>query len=61
MLRTLLQEHEELPRDITSLFASSLAKFDLSHVPQVGALARRLGVPQGPLQIWKPQFEVGEE
>lgn len=43
---------------MTSLFASSLYKLDLSLVPQVGQLRRQLGVQRGPLTIWKPQLEV---
>ncbi|GAB4818575.1 hypothetical protein N2152v2_005621 [Parachlorella kessleri] len=56
--RVCLQEHEELPRDITALFASSLFGLDLAHVPRVGALYRQLGEQRGALPIWKPQFEV---
>lgn len=36
------QEHGELPRDFTHLFADSLFKLDLSFVPQVAALRRQL-------------------
>ena len=36
------QEHGELPRDVTRLFADSLFKLDLSFVPQVAALRRQL-------------------
>ncbi|PRW50771.1 intraflagellar transport 52-like protein [Chlorella sorokiniana] len=40
--RVCLQEHGELPRDVTRLFAASLFKLDLSFVPQVAALRRQL-------------------
>lgn len=36
------QEHGELPRDVTRLFADSLFKLDLSFVPQVAALRSQL-------------------
>lgn len=36
------QEHGDLPRDVTRLFADSLFKLDLSFVPQVAALRRQL-------------------
>lgn len=35
MCLPLLQEHGDLPRDITRLFADSLFKLDMSFVPQV--------------------------
>ena len=57
------QEHPDLPRDVTRLFADSLFKLDTSHVPQVAALRRTLGVeralrPGGQLPLWRPPLDV---
>ncbi|KAL4443392.1 hypothetical protein ABPG75_011129 [Micractinium tetrahymenae] len=61
--RVCLQEHGDLPRDITRLFADSLFKLDMSFVPQVAALRRSLGA-EGALKrgcqlpLWRPPLEV---
>ncbi|EFN56850.1 hypothetical protein CHLNCDRAFT_51639 [Chlorella variabilis] len=57
-----LQEHDDLPRDITKLFADKLFKLDLSLIPQVAALRRAMGA-EGVLQrralpLWRPPLEV---
>ncbi|KAL4429204.1 hypothetical protein ABPG77_010183 [Micractinium sp. CCAP 211/92] len=61
--RVCLQEHGDLPKDITRLFADSLFKLDMSFVPQVAALRRSLGA-EGALKrgrhlpLWRPPLEV---
>lgn len=57
------QEHGELPRDVTRLFADKLFKLDLSFVPQVSSLRRQLlgggaAAAARRLPLWRPPLEV---
>ncbi|TMW69268.1 hypothetical protein Poli38472_001424 [Pythium oligandrum] len=57
-LRSCMQESEELPKDFTRLFDSSLFKFDTSLIPEAVALYKELGVKHEPLTLIPPQFEL---
>ncbi|KAJ0406383.1 hypothetical protein P43SY_006991 [Pythium insidiosum] len=57
-LRSCMQESEELPKDFTRLFDSTLFKFDTSLIPEAVALYKELGVKHEPLTLIPPQFEL---
>ena len=57
-LRSCLQEPEELPLDFTTLFDTSLFRFDTALIPEAIALYSALHVKHAPLQLIAPQFEV---
>jgi intraflagellar transport protein 52 len=57
-VRGCLEDAEELPADITSLFDKDMFAFDLSAVPDAIQLFHRLGVPKKPLTLIEPQFEL---
>ena len=57
-VRACLQETEEVPRDITSLFDSSLFKLDTTLVPAVLKAYTDLNVKHEPLTLITPQFET---
>lgn len=57
-LRSCLQESEELPRDVTTLFNDKLYKFDTDLIPEAIKLYSTLGVKHEPLTLIPPQFET---
>ncbi|KAL7752326.1 hypothetical protein RI367_002372 [Sorochytrium milnesiophthora] len=58
VLRSCLQESEELPKDFTTLFDHALFKFDLTLVPQAIRLYDELRLKHEPLALIQPQFET---
>lgn len=54
-LRSCMQESEELPKDFTKLFDSTLFKFDTSLIPEAVSLYKELGVKHEPLTLIPPQ------
>ncbi|KAK3090664.1 hypothetical protein FSP39_013510 [Pinctada imbricata] len=57
-LKTCLQESEDVPRDITTLFDNSLFKLDTSLVPNAIKAYDQLSVKHEPLTLITPQFET---
>ncbi|KAL4235510.1 Intraflagellar transport protein 52 [Mactra antiquata] len=57
-LKTCLQESDDIPRDITSLFDNSLFKLDTSLVPKSIKAYEQLNVKHEPLTLITPQFEM---
>jgi intraflagellar transport protein 52 len=57
-VRGCLEEAEDLPPDITSLFNRDLYSCDLAAIPAAVQLFHRLGVPKKPLTLIEPQFEL---
>ncbi|KAL0583956.1 hypothetical protein ABG067_006224 [Albugo candida] len=57
-LRSCMQESEDLPKDFTQLFDSSLFKFDTSLISQAVSLYSELGIKKEPLSLISPQFEL---
>lgn len=57
-LKSCLQENEQLPRDFTQLFDSTLFRFDMDLVPEAVKLYEQLGVKHEPLTLIPPQFET---
>ncbi|CAD8120067.1 unnamed protein product [Paramecium sonneborni] len=57
-LKSCLQESEELPKDVTTLFDSTLFKFDLDLIPDAVKLYETLQVKHEPLTLIVPQFET---
>lgn len=57
-LRTCLQESDEVPKDVQSLFDRTLFNIDTSILPEAVGLYDKLGVPQEPLSLITPQFET---
>mmetsp|Transcript_23525 Transcript_23525/g.39445 ORF Transcript_23525/g.39445 Transcript_23525/m.39445 type:complete len:455 (+) Transcript_23525:325-1689(+) len=57
-LRCCLQEGDDLPKDFTTLFDSTLFKFDTELVPEAVALYGQLNVKKAPLTLISPQFET---
>ncbi|CAD8187499.1 unnamed protein product [Paramecium pentaurelia] len=57
-LKSCLQESEELPKDVTTLFDSTLFKFDLEMIPDAVKLYGTLAVKHEPLTLIVPQFET---
>ncbi|CAH1774851.1 unnamed protein product [Owenia fusiformis] len=57
-VKTCLQESDEVPRDITTLFESSLFKLDTSMVPRAIRAFEQLNVKHEPLTLITPQFET---
>jgi intraflagellar transport protein 52 len=57
-VKSCLQETDEVPRDITALFDSSLYKLDTSLVPKVLKAYEQLKVPHEQLTLITPQFET---
>lgn len=56
-LKPCLQELDELPKDFTKLFDTSLFRFDTNLIPETVKLYERLGVQHEPLTLIPPQFE----
>ncbi|XP_059149492.1 intraflagellar transport protein 52 homolog isoform X2 [Physella acuta] len=57
-LKTCLQESDDIPRDITTLFDSSMFKLDTSLVPKAIKAYEELKVKHEPLTLITPQFET---
>lgn len=57
-LKSCLQESEELPKDVTTLFDSNLFKFDIDQIPEAVKLYEQMGVKHEPLTLIVPQFET---
>ncbi|XP_041358031.1 intraflagellar transport protein 52 homolog isoform X2 [Gigantopelta aegis] len=57
-LKTCLQESDDIPRDITTLFDNSLFKLDTSLVPKAIKAFEQLGVKHEGLTLITPQFET---
>lgn len=57
-LRCCLQEGEDLPKDFTQLFDSTLFKFDTSLIPEALELYAKLNVKKAPLSLIAPQFDT---
>lgn len=56
-LKPCLQGMDELPKDFTKLFDTSLFSFDTTLIPQAVQLYKVLGVPHEALTLIPPQFE----
>mmetsp|Transcript_10675 Transcript_10675/g.10744 ORF Transcript_10675/g.10744 Transcript_10675/m.10744 type:complete len:558 (-) Transcript_10675:272-1945(-) len=56
-LKPCLQGLEELPRDFTKLFDSTMFRFDTDVIPEAVRMYGLLGVPHEPLTLIPPQFE----
>eukprot|EP00331_Platyophrya_macrostoma_P006041 CAMPEP_0176428450 /NCGR_PEP_ID=MMETSP0127-20121128/13158_1 /TAXON_ID=938130 /ORGANISM="Platyophrya macrostoma, Strain WH" /LENGTH=383 /DNA_ID=CAMNT_0017810137 /DNA_START=152 /DNA_END=1303 /DNA_ORIENTATION=- len=57
-LKSCLQESEDLPRDFTTLFDTSLFKYDTNLVPDAVKLYGQLSVKHEGLTLIPPQFET---
>ncbi|XP_022102569.1 intraflagellar transport protein 52 homolog isoform X2 [Acanthaster planci] len=57
-LRCCLQEHDDTPKDINSLFRSKLYTLDTTTVPKVIRSYELLGVKHEQLSLIQPQFET---
>ncbi|NWJ06052.1 IFT52 protein, partial [Crypturellus undulatus] len=57
-LRVCLQEGEEIPRDFTKLFDTSLYQLDTTALPSVIKAYEQLNVKHEPLRLIQPQFET---
>ncbi|XP_013080339.1 intraflagellar transport protein 52 homolog isoform X1 [Biomphalaria glabrata] len=57
-LKTCLQESDDIPRDITTLFDNSMFKLDTSLVPKAIKSYEELKVKHEPLTLITPQFET---
>ncbi|KAL5016048.1 hypothetical protein ScPMuIL_005637 [Solemya velum] len=57
-LKTCLQESDDIPKDITSLFDNSLFKLDTSLVPKALKAYTDLTVKHEPVTLITPQFET---
>ncbi|CAL1539792.1 unnamed protein product [Lymnaea stagnalis] len=57
-LKTCLQESDDIPRDITTLFDNSMFKLDTSLVPKAIKAFEDLKVKHEPLTLITPQFET---
>ncbi|XP_064024012.1 intraflagellar transport protein 52 homolog isoform X2 [Pogoniulus pusillus] len=57
-LRVCLQEGDEIPRDFTKLFDTSLYQLDTTALPSVIKAYEQLNVKHEPLQLIQPQFET---
>ncbi|ELU04562.1 hypothetical protein CAPTEDRAFT_159967, partial [Capitella teleta] len=57
-IKSCLQETDEVPRDITTLFDNLLFKLDNSIVPKAIKAYEHLGVKHEPLTLITPQFET---
>ncbi|XP_052258135.1 intraflagellar transport protein 52 homolog [Dreissena polymorpha] len=57
-LKTCLQESDDIPRDITTLFDNSLFKLDTSLVPKAIKAYEQLNTKHEPLTLITPQFET---
>ncbi|KAJ8313480.1 hypothetical protein KUTeg_008967 [Tegillarca granosa] len=57
-LKTCLQESDDVPRDITTLFDNSLFKLDTSLVPKAIKAYEQLSTKHEPLTLITPQFET---
>jgi len=56
-IKPCLQGLDELPKDFTKLFDTSLFRFDTAQIPEVVKLYGTLGVPHEVLTLIPPQFE----
>lgn len=56
-LKPCLQGMDEIPKDFTKLFDTTVFKFDVGAIPQTLRLYETLGVPHQPLTLIPPQFE----
>lgn len=57
-IKPCLQGMDELPRDFTKMFDTSLFRFDTDLIPQVLKAYTQLGVPHETLTLIPPQFEA---
>lgn len=57
-IKPCLQGMEELPRDFTKLFDTTMFRFDVDLIPQTLRLYETLGVPHETLTLIPPQFEA---
>ena len=57
-LKSCFQESEDVPKDYTTLFESSLFKYDTDLIPEAVKLFESLGVKHEPLNLIVPQFEA---
>lgn len=58
VLRSCLQESEDLPKDFTMLYDHNLFKFDTSFIPAAVNLYSELRLKHEPLTLIQPQFET---
>lgn len=56
-IKPCLQGMDELPRDFTRLFDTTMFKFDTDMIPLTIRVYEQLGVPHEPLTLIPPQFE----
>ena len=56
-LKPCLQGMDEIPKDFTRLFDTTVFRFDVSSIPKTLKLFEVLGVPHQPLTLIPPQFE----
>lgn len=57
-LRGCLQEPEPIPMDFLDMFDDSLFSFDISQIPEVVMLYKKMDVKLDPLTLIPPQFQV---
>jgi len=57
-IKPCLQGMDELPRDFTKMFDTTMFRFDTDLIPQVLKLYGTLGVPHETLTLIPPQFEA---
>jgi intraflagellar transport protein 52 len=57
-LRVAVEESEELPRDFTQLFDTTMFRFDTHLIPEVVAAHEHLGVKHEPLTLIHPEFQA---
>jgi len=57
-LRVAVEESEELPRDFTQLFDTTMFRFDTHLIPEVVAAHEHLGVKHEPLTLIQPEFQA---
>jgi intraflagellar transport protein 52 len=57
-IKPCLQGMEELPRDFTKMFDTTMFRFDVDLIPQTLRLYETLGVPHETLTLIPPQFEA---
>lgn len=56
-LKPCLQGMEDIPRDFTKLFDTTVFRFDVDLIPQAIETYKLLSVPHDPLTLISPQFE----
>eukprot|EP00658_Telonema_sp_P-2_P017581 TRINITY_DN16842_c0_g1_i3.p1 TRINITY_DN16842_c0_g1~~TRINITY_DN16842_c0_g1_i3.p1 ORF type:complete len:221 (+),score=61.89 TRINITY_DN16842_c0_g1_i3:220-882(+) len=58
VVKSSLQEPEEIPTDFTQLFDDHLFKFDTDLIPEAVGLYHKLNVKKAPLSLIVPEFEL---